>query len=102
MKSWKLSLTLGTIIQLLGSAGAVTVYYVPGQEPFQTQTASAATYTGAAAYNPTILIAPPPPANLTTKFPVQLTNGAGGASIPQQGRFFGFSIEMSVVNQVCK
>lgn len=102
MLSWKLALGLGTLAQFLGHAKAsVTVYYQQGQNPFQTTTAAAANYTGAAAYNPTVLNAPPPPTDLNKNFPVQLfPGGVAGASIPQHGNFFGFSIEMSVVNQV--
>jgi hypothetical protein len=102
MLSWKLALSLGTFAHLLGYAKGVTVYYVPGQSPFQTTTASAANYTGAAAYNPTVLTPPPVPTDLNTNFAIQLSNGGTppGASIPQLGQFFGFSIEMSVVNQV--
>lgn len=104
MWSWKLALGIGALLQALGNAkGSVTVYYQQGQNPFQTTTASAANYTGAAAYNPTVLDAPPVPSPLPTNFPIQLTNGGQpGASIPQIGQFFGFSIEMSVVNQVCE
>ncbi|KAH9016813.1 glycoside hydrolase family 79 protein, partial [Lactarius hengduanensis] len=66
--------------------------------------AAAASYTGAAAYDPTILnppAVPNPP--IPTQVPVQLTSTGGipNLSIPQNGGFFGFSIEMSVSNQVC-
>lgn len=69
-------------------------------------TAAAANYTGAAAYDPTVLNAPaiPDPAPANTFF-LQLgpTNATqGGLSILLAGTFFGFSIEMSVVNQVCE
>lgn len=66
--------------------------------------AAAATYTGAAAYNPTVLTAPavPNPAP-NTSFPIQLySGGMNGLSIKQSGAFYGFSIEMSVSNQVCR
>ena len=86
---------------------AVTIYYQPGQTPLAdtTSTAAGATYTGLAAYNPVVLTPPPPPgpANLTTQFTLPLTNTVPSqASIQQSGSFFGFSIEMSVVNQVCE
>jgi hypothetical protein len=85
---------------------AITVYY---QTPLglvtATNTASAANYTGAAAYDPTVLTPPalpnPLPANT---FTVNLQSSAGavpGLSIPQSGSFYGFSIEMSVITQVC-
>lgn len=90
---------------------AVTIYHVPGQEPLtltdsvhpaSTTTAAAADYTGAAAYNPTVLeppAVPDPKPNLA--FGIQLQKGGTpGASIQQAGSFLGFSIEMSVANQV--
>lgn len=69
-----------------------------------TGSAAAANYTGAAAYDPTVLNAPglPDPAPANTFF-LQLggTNTTqGGLSIALAGTFFGFSIEMSVVNQI--
>ncbi|KAH9003624.1 hypothetical protein EDB86DRAFT_2888634 [Lactarius hatsudake] len=65
--------------------------------------AGATNYTGSAAYDPTVLnppAVPNPP--IPTQVPVQLTSSGGIAnlSIPQNGGFFGFSIEMSVSNQV--
>lgn len=82
---------------------SVTVY---SQQPIgatATQAASA-NYTGAAAYDPTILQAPavPNPAP-PMQFSLQLNNAPNavqGLSIPQSGAFMGFSIEFSVINQV--
>lgn len=95
-------LGLGILIQ---GAASVTVYYPQGQGPLGasgTATAAAANYTGAAAYNPTTLNPPPVPNPFNTQFVVQLQNGGTpGVSIKQNGSFFGFSIEMSVANQVC-
>lgn len=95
----------------LAILGSVTVYYLEGQSvlsPYgttsETGTAAAASYTGSAAYNPTMLQAPAPPgsAALPTSFGITLQNSVpGGASIVQTGGFFGFSVEMSVANQVC-
>ncbi|KAI0311516.1 hypothetical protein OF83DRAFT_751031 [Amylostereum chailletii] len=65
-----------------------------------TASAAAATYTGSAAYDPTVLEAPAPPSGLTTSFAVDLNTGITGLSIPQKGAFFGFSVEMSVANHV--
>ncbi|KAJ7153086.1 glycoside hydrolase family 79 protein, partial [Mycena crocata] len=85
---------------------AVTIYQAPGQAAFGAGSASAsgaaAAYTGAAAYNPTTLIPPPVPTPAVPgTFNIQLqTGGTPGASIPQSGDFVGFSIEMSVSNQV--
>jgi hypothetical protein len=71
-----------------------------------TSAADAANYTGAAAYDPTVLVAPPipnpaPPKTFFLQLPSSNTS-QGGLSILQKGSFYGFSIEMSVVNQVRK
>ena len=87
--------------------GAITVWsQVHLGDPTTSSSAAAANYTGAAAYDPTVLTAPaipiPPPPNT---FFIQLfssNSSQGGLSILQEGSFLGFSIEMSVVNQVCK
>ncbi|KAJ7123527.1 hypothetical protein C8R44DRAFT_783972 [Mycena epipterygia] len=81
----------------------ITVYTAQGQAAFATASASAgaAAYSGAAAYNPTTLNPPPipnPPPPST--FNIQLQSSTPGASIVQSGDFVGFSIEMSVSNQV--
>ncbi|KAJ7331318.1 glycoside hydrolase family 79 protein [Mycena albidolilacea] len=90
---------------LLASAAnaAITVYQAGDQAAFTTASlASGATYTGVAAYNPTSMTVPPlPTASVLTTIPVNLQNsGTVGMSIKQKGSFFGFSIEMSVTNQV--
>ncbi|PFH50113.1 glycoside hydrolase family 79 protein [Amanita thiersii Skay4041] len=101
-----LKFALGVLIVICHVASlyvdAVTVYYQQGQSPFATTSANAANYTGAAAYNPTVLQPPPVPPGLPTQYAIQLQNGGApaGVSIPQLGSFVGFSIEMSVVNQV--
>ncbi|KIM82064.1 glycoside hydrolase family 79 protein [Piloderma croceum F 1598] len=86
----------------------VTVYGTGTQNPFSlsgsaTATASgaAANYTGAAAYNPTVLNPPPvPDPKPPTSFDIQLQNGGmQGLSITLPDGFFGFSVEMSVANQ---
>ena len=99
--------SLGAIL-FSSSQAQVTVYYeahAGPQAPLGTGTATgaAANYTGAAAYNPTTLNPPPPPGAqaLPTQFAIQPPNAVPpGASILQNGSFFGFSVEMSVVNQV--
>lgn len=85
------------------TAQAVTVY---NQLPMgqSTSTAASASYTGAAAYDPTVLTAPaiPNPAP-PTQFTLELQSSGDavqGLSIRQSGSFLGFSIETSVVNQV--
>ncbi|KAJ7879176.1 hypothetical protein B0H13DRAFT_2667960, partial [Mycena leptocephala] len=52
-----------TLLALPLARGAITVYQAPGQAAFATGSSSAAAsaYTGAAAYNPTTLVAPPVP-----------------------------------------
>ncbi|KAG1853924.1 glycoside hydrolase family 79 protein [Suillus subalutaceus] len=84
---------------------SVTVYYqVPFADSTATTSAASANYTGAAAYDPTVLTPPPVPAGLTTQFGIQLSSSSAavqGLSIPQKGSFMGFSIEFTVVNQIC-
>lgn len=89
---------------------SITVYY---QQPFGAtksttttgaSSAAAASYTGAAAYDPTILTPPPvpDPAPPTTFFQQLSSTPVPGLSIPQSGYFFGFSVEFSVITQVCE
>ncbi|KLO13587.1 hypothetical protein SCHPADRAFT_940250 [Schizopora paradoxa] len=87
------------------SSAEVTVYNHPALSLYhsgsQTTSASDASFTGLAAYDPTVLTPPPVPNPAPpTNFDIRLTNGISGLSIPQSGNFLGFSIEMSVVNQV--
>lgn len=102
--SWGLFLLAASACALFAqSALAVTVY---GQTPLgATQTLQpGATYTGLPAYDPTVLN-PPPMAPIPGPYSLQLTNdvnAVGGVSIPLNGTFYGFSIEMSVVNQICE
>ncbi|KAI0270636.1 glycoside hydrolase family 79 protein [Gloeopeniophorella convolvens] len=69
----------------------------------QTGAAAAATYTGAAAYDPTVLNppAPPNPPVPTGQFVQLYSGGMNGLSKQQSGAFFGFSVEMSVATHVC-
>ncbi|KIJ42028.1 hypothetical protein M422DRAFT_255050 [Sphaerobolus stellatus SS14] len=92
-------------LALLANAG-VTIYT---QVTFGTGAATATgsafpSVTNAAAFDPTMLIPPPPPnpavggANV-----VQLLTGAmANMSAPVQSGFLGFSIELSVADQVCE
>ncbi|KAI0255417.1 hypothetical protein BJV78DRAFT_1175160 [Lactifluus subvellereus] len=68
----------------------------------QLGTAAAAAYTGAAAYDPTVLQPPPPPnPPIPTNQFIQLySGGMNGLSKPQSGAFFGFSLEMSVATHL--
>ncbi|KAG1737107.1 glycoside hydrolase family 79 protein [Suillus paluster] len=96
--------SLGFVLIVLSSLinASVTVYH---QVPLgdSTTAAAAANYTGAAAYDPTVLTPPPVPTGLTTQFGIQLSSSSAavqGLSIPQKGSFMGFSIEFSVINQI--
>ncbi|KXN83267.1 hypothetical protein AN958_01638 [Leucoagaricus sp. SymC.cos] len=95
--------SLALSLLLVGKANArVTVY---GQAPLaQTKTAANAATTTLAAYNDTELVPPPLPTAHLREFKVDLQRDAvnvPGLSIPHKtASFFGFSIEMSVINQV--
>lgn len=85
------------------TAASVTVYGLPGAV---TSTVSGVTpvYTGMQAYNPTTLNAPdlPNPAP-STAFTIALRQTTpAGVSTKIPSAFMGFSIEFSVLNQVCK
>jgi hypothetical protein len=87
------------------SQASVTVYnQVPFGQSTNSASASSAQYTGAAAYDPTVLNPPaiPNPAP-ATQFTLELQSSSQavqGLSIMQSGAFLGFSIETSVINQV--
>ncbi|KAG5645144.1 hypothetical protein DXG03_006861 [Asterophora parasitica] len=100
--SHKLGVGFSIFSLLVQVNAAVTVYHQTPTVPTPTSAAADAEYTGAAAYNPTTLIPPPVPSPLNTQFTLQLQSGGDvqGLSIPQEGSFLGFSIEMSVANQV--
>ena len=73
------------------------------QPTTSTAAAADATYTGSAAYDTTVLNPPAPPTDLAKDFPVQLLSGGmDGLSIKQKGSFMGFSIELSVADQIRK
>ncbi len=109
--------TLLALLPLLGVVDALTVYGLGGAS-LQSVSTSAPSASGSAtsglsappagytppAFKTVVLTAPPVPVPLPPmQFPVQLENSATnvpGLSIPQDGAFFGFSIEMSIVNQV--
>jgi hypothetical protein len=96
----------------LASAQGYSVYRPNNQVVFggsslstatNSASAAAASYTGAAAYDPTVLQAPAPPnpPAPTNQFIQLFSGGMNGLSKQQHGAFFGFSIEMSVVAHVC-
>ncbi|KAK4683856.1 hypothetical protein P7C73_g6361, partial [Tremellales sp. Uapishka_1] len=101
-----LPLFLLSAILLFLPASALTVYT---GAPTTTSTASAASgsYTGLAAYDPTVLTPPSPPSPAETAYALSLpSSGAAVAdaglllSIKQKGNFLGFSIELSVADVV--
>ncbi|KAF8624071.1 hypothetical protein AX15_006082 [Amanita polypyramis BW_CC] len=91
---------LGLLV-LTHSIYAVTVYPTEGIAP-TTSLVPGAPYHGPAAYNPVTLNIPAAPTNFPTQYSIHISNGAAppGISIPHFSSFFGFSIEMSVVDQV--
>ncbi|KAJ1302509.1 hypothetical protein OPQ81_002828 [Rhizoctonia solani] len=99
-------MTLFWIAALAAAAtvsNAVTVYKPDDREAQLTATSSAdaATYTGSAAYDPTVLNPPAAPEQFNRDFAIQLSpTEPQGLSIPQSGSYFGFSIELSVANRV--
>lgn len=96
-----------TLCSTLANA-SVTLYNTPGQAALgqvtSTTSAAAADYTGAGlgAYDPTVLQPPAVPNPLPSmNFNIQLlSSGTSGMSIKQEGNFYGFSIEFSVITQV--
>ena len=104
MVSFKISTALVFLWAGTNALAQVTVYR---QIPLgQTRTDGEwATTTALAAYNVTHLQPPTPPGG-NPSFVVQLQKdaaAASGLSIPHVGpSFFGFSIEMSVITQVCE
>ncbi|KZP33152.1 glycoside hydrolase family 79 protein [Athelia psychrophila] len=99
-------LTLAFCFSSLSVAHAsVTVYnQVPIGQATGTAQSAAAAYSGSAAYDSTVLNAPPIPNPAPpNQFTLQLqssSNAVQGLSIMQSGSFLGFSIETSVVNQI--
>ncbi|KAG8731483.1 hypothetical protein FRC10_001693, partial [Ceratobasidium sp. 414] len=84
--------------------GEVTVYRVDEDKNAHltaTSSAESATYTGSAAYDPTVLNPPAPPDQFNRDFTIELPQGGlPGLSIPQKGSYLGFSIELSVATRV--
>ncbi|KJA16300.1 glycoside hydrolase family 79 protein [Hypholoma sublateritium FD-334 SS-4] len=100
------------LLTAVGQATAdvtLTVYYAPGQTPLADGTVPDASATPTAyddslqAYSTATLVAPAAPnaTAMPTAFALAVPSAVpAGASIEQSGSFFGFSVEMSVVNQV--
>jgi hypothetical protein len=97
-----LGLLLAALAGVHVAQAGITVY----QAPLATATLPAsANYTGAAAYDNVQLTAPALPASggpaTSFQVPIQASaSSVSGLSIKQDGSFFGFSVEMSVVTQV--
>jgi hypothetical protein len=91
-----------SILWILDVATSITVY---GQIPLGVTSARAPGATVAAAYNDTVLNPPPIPVPApATAFTLTIPSSSAsvtGLSIPIHGTFFGFSIEMSVITQLC-
>jgi hypothetical protein len=105
MRSVQAVLFLVRSLTLSSVTASVTVYYAKDQPPLlttSTASAGASAYTGAAAYDPTILDPPPVPnPPIPVAFDLQLQTGAiPGLSIPLSGSFLGFSVEFSVITEV--
>ncbi|CEL63639.1 hypothetical protein RSOLAG1IB_10917 [Rhizoctonia solani AG-1 IB] len=84
------------------SRAAVTIYRAGdhGAHGTTTTSADAASYTGSAAYDPTVLAPPAPPEQLNRDYVIVLGQGdPPGISIPIPGSYLGFSIELSVANR---
>lgn len=98
--------SLGALYLAGSSYASVTIYTTletSGGTATVTSSAADPSYTnGLEAYNsveldPPALPQPMPPLN----FPIQLySGGMSGLSIPQKGNFLGFSIELSVADQI--
>lgn len=100
-----LSLLLPLAFTGTGNA-QVTIYTtLPSADAPATTASAAIPYTtGNSAYSQLVLTPPAPPQGLEPNWPVtvQPANTIMNMSIPQKGSFLGFSVELSVVGQVCK
>lgn len=93
------------LVSLLPLANAaVTIYNYEGAVATSVSGSAAPAYTGLQAYNPITLSAPPLPNPAPSNaFNIALHAGPpAGLSIKLNGSFCGFSIEFSVLNQVCE
>ncbi|KAF7980155.1 hypothetical protein HWV62_39611 [Athelia sp. TMB] len=99
LSKWRASLPL--LVLLAPAARALTVYNYEGAVPTTTPGVTPA-YTGYVAFDP-MTLAPPalPTARPANTFNIALNAAPpAGLSIKQNGSFFGFSIEFSLLNQV--
>ncbi|WWC86516.1 uncharacterized protein L201_001393 [Kwoniella dendrophila CBS 6074] len=104
-------ISLFTTLSLLSliTAQSLTVYKAGETTATASATTSAAsgTYTGLAAYDPTVLTPPSPPSQAVTSYTLNLPSngqavldGGYSLSIPQKGNFLGFSVELSIANSL--
>ncbi|WWC66141.1 uncharacterized protein I206_100041 [Kwoniella pini CBS 10737] len=99
-----------TTLSILSSiSGQSLTVYTGGETATATSTATAAsgTYTGLAAYDPTVLTPPSAPATPVTSYTLTLPTNSQAVldaglslSISQKGNFLGFSVELSIANSL--
>lgn len=99
---------LSLFLKFYSVNASVTIYtqitFADGTVPTISSAAPSSTATTHAAYDPTVLTPPPiPQPAIPTTYDLQLLSGGmSGLSIPQSGAFLGFSVELSVADQVCE
>jgi hypothetical protein len=102
--------TLALLAACAAAVAQVTVYHQAplngGSSASGTASAAAANYTAQSAFDPKVLTAPalpnPLPALAYSLWMNADNTSVANLSIPVPGNFFGFSVEFSVVNQVCE
>lgn len=103
IQSFTLPLFLLPLIFVYPATASVTVYGYAGAVASSTVSGAQPQYTGMQAYNPVTLQPPPLPVPLPANaFNIAVHKATpNGVSIKLRGSFMGFSIEFSVLNQVC-
>lgn len=96
---------LSLLISSLGLSSAQYTVYQPHQQVIfggNTNGSVQSLATTSAAYDPTVLQAPPPPNPPvpTNQFIQLYSGGMNDLSMPLSGAFFGFSIEMSIATHI--
>lgn len=99
MRSFSLLLPLAFV----GSCRPVTIYTTPSDLASSTANTEIPQSTGVSAYTQEVLVPPTPPTNLTQVYPITIlpVDQVVGLSTVQKGSYVGFSVELSVVGQVC-
>lgn len=104
--AWLSLVSLGILSFLPSSAASPDVTVYTGQATTtSTSSAAGSTYTGLPAYDTTVLTPPSAPQPPTTSYSLSLPDstqdlGNYSLSITQKGNFLGFSIELSVADNV--